>query len=112
MSIAVQIVCDGCGTAVSGGAGKDRKHAHVIRAELARGGWNVSGAPDGDLCPACRPLRRRTRAVGRQRIHQPPACRMCRGGGADEYGAECSDCDGDGYDAKRGVTYCCGLYKD
>ena len=42
--------------------------------------------------------------IGRQIIPKPPACRMCRGGGADEYGAECSDCDGEGYDAKAPIT--------
>lgn len=42
--------------------------------------------------------------IGRQLIPKPPACRMCRGGGADEYGAECSDCDGEGYNAKTPLT--------
>lgn len=62
MSIATQIVCDGCGKSVSCGFGRDRKHAHAVRTELARGGWSISGAPDGDLCGACRPARRKTRA--------------------------------------------------
>jgi hypothetical protein len=35
--------------------------------------------------------------IGRQIIPRPDPCRMCRGGGADEYGAECGDCDGEGY---------------
>lgn len=59
MSIAAQIVCDGCGQAVSCGSGRDRKYAHQVRTELARAGWSVSGAPDGDLCDACRPARRK-----------------------------------------------------
>ena len=66
------------------GEAKRRHHA-----EDERGFWMaVSGAVQ----------------IGRKLIQKPPACRMCRGGGADEYGAECSDCDGEGYDAKAPIT--------
>ena len=60
MSIATQIVCDGCGKSVSCGSGRDRKHAHAARTELAASGWSISGAPDGDLCAGCRTPRRKT----------------------------------------------------
>ena len=63
MSIAVQVVCDGCGKSVSCGSGKDREHAHVVRSRLRDAGWSVSWAPDGDLCDACRPAPKRSRKI-------------------------------------------------
>lgn len=62
MSIATQIVCDGCGKSVSCGSGRNRRHAHQVRTELAATGWSVSGAPDGDLCGACRQPRKKVGA--------------------------------------------------
>lgn len=59
MSIAVQIVCDGCGKAVDCGSGKERKHAHQIRTKLRDCGWLVDWTHDGDLCAECRPVSRR-----------------------------------------------------
>jgi hypothetical protein len=35
--------------------------------------------------------------VGRQIVPRPEPCSFCRGCGSDEYGAQCSDCDGDGF---------------
>ena len=54
MSIAVQVVCDGCGKSVSCGSGKDRKHAHQVRSKLRDEGWSIDWTPHGDLCGACR----------------------------------------------------------
>lgn len=59
MSIAVQVVCDGCGKSVSCGSGKARKHAHQVRTKLRDRGWLIDWTPHGDLCTACRPPSRR-----------------------------------------------------
>lgn len=61
MSIAVQIVCDGCGKTVSCGSGRTRKHAHQVRSKFRDKGWLIDWTPHGDLCKRCRPPRRRTR---------------------------------------------------
>ena len=54
MSINITIYCDGgCGSYVNGGSGKDRKKAHVLRTEMKRHGWHVSGDAEGDYCPVC-----------------------------------------------------------
>lgn len=60
MSIATQIVCDGCGKSVSCGSGRDRKHPHAVRTELASAGWGGFGAHGMDMCGDCRPTRRKT----------------------------------------------------
>lgn len=62
MSIATQIVCDGCGKSVSCGSGRDRRHAHAVRTELAGLGWRGFGAHGMDLCGACRPPRKKAGA--------------------------------------------------
>lgn len=56
MSIKQQIVCDGCGETVNLGMGKDRKKAHVARAELAEMGWFILSPYD--RCPECAAKRR------------------------------------------------------
>lgn len=57
MSIATQIVCDGCAKTVSCGSGRERKHAHVVRSMLKDQGWRIDETPEGDLCESCRPPR-------------------------------------------------------
>lgn len=54
MSIAVQIVCDGCGKVVSCGSGKNRKYAHQIRNMLRDQGWSIDWTPHGDFCELCK----------------------------------------------------------
>ena len=61
MSIAVQIICDGCGKTVSCGKGKGREPAHVVRNRLIGGGWRINGDPEDDLCESCRPPKRTSR---------------------------------------------------
>jgi len=63
MSIAVQVVCDGCGISVSCGSGKDRKHAHQVRSQLRDDGWSIGWTPNGDLCKDCRPPRQRSKNI-------------------------------------------------
>ena len=52
MSIAVQIVCDGCGLVVNCGKGVKRERVHVVRSRLQNEGWKID--PPVDICGTCR----------------------------------------------------------
>ncbi len=54
MSIAVQIVCDGCGNVADCGIGEERLEVHSVRDVLRSNfGWKVGLLGGKDLCSDC-----------------------------------------------------------
>ncbi|KKM62207.1 hypothetical protein LCGC14_1524040 [marine sediment metagenome] len=54
MSIAVQIVCDGCGQAADCGIGLERLKTHAVRDVLGSNfGWETALLGGKDLCGQC-----------------------------------------------------------